>query len=213
MRKQCIVSNKDNKMNIQTVIKNKVNTTSKIELVKQLEYSSLEKGLETLEIFLNHNNINDWLQSGHYDFKYNTEQFFIKLCEVLNISKQDVELVLNKKQVLLDEIASIKSTYIFINTNFKRTTQPIFALAFCESQRRIKLNLNELIFKSDIEVKEYISEIVKNHYKETSGSIGIWGNIVSYLYHYKDNTRYIFNTDGILMENEDVFESKAILTI
>lgn len=50
-----------------------------------------------------------------------------------------------------EEIAKFRNSYIFVNTNFKRTTQPIFTLAIFESQRLIKIREEKFICKSEAE--------------------------------------------------------------
>jgi hypothetical protein len=111
------------------------------------------------------------------------------------------------------ELAKFRGCYIFVNTNFKRKGEPIFALAFCESQRNIGLNKNNLIFKSDDEIFAIISAIVKEHYEQSNGKAGIWGNIVNYVYHHSDGETYIFDTNGNQIESYEVVESRASLRL
>ncbi len=192
-------------------ITNKLNTTSKEKIVKQMGYNSTKKGLDTLESFLAHKDLYSWLHSGHYDLKYNTKGFLEKLCKVLDISDEDVRKELEYQEVLHVEIDKFKDTYIFVNTNFKRTTQPIFALAFCEHLRRFKLPVDELVFKTDMEILEVVSLHVQNHYKASDGEIGIWGSVVNYAFHLNEHTTYIFGKDGTIEKLSKIDESKAEL--
>ncbi len=111
------------------------------------------------------------------------------------------------------ELRKFKDSYIFVNTDFKRKGEPIFALAFCESQRNVIFNKEDLIFKSDEEVLNLISDIVKQHFIETKGNIGIWGDIVSYVYHHRNGETYVFDKNGLLRDDEKVIESKAVLSL
>ena len=111
------------------------------------------------------------------------------------------------------ELEKFKDSYIFVNTNFKRKSEPIFALAFCEARRNIGLNKTGLIFKTDKEIFQIISKVIKEHYIDSDGNIGIWGDIANYVYHHSDGESYIFDIDGNLIKNEIVLESKAILII
>jgi len=72
---------------------------------------------------------------------------------------------------LQEEICKFKRCYIFVNTNFKRKNEPIFALAFMESGRRISIPKEQFAFKSDDEIFELVSKIVKKHYKENEGKL------------------------------------------
>ena len=107
------------------------------------------------------------------------------------------------------EREKFKECYIFVNTNFKRKSEPIFALAFCEYKRHISLPKNDLIFKTDQEIFEIISDIVKQHYISSSGAIALWGKIENYNYHHKDGNSYIFDINGNVIANKKIIESKA----
>jgi len=111
------------------------------------------------------------------------------------------------------ELLKFKDSYIFINTNFRRKSQPIFALAFCEGQRNIALDKNNLIFKSDKEVFQIISDTIKNHYISTNGKIGIWGNVVNYAYHHNDGKVYVFDKYGNQIDSKPIVESRASLRL
>ena len=111
------------------------------------------------------------------------------------------------------ELRKFRDSYIFVNTNFKRKGEPIFVLAFCERQRNVAFNKNDLLFKSDEEVFNLISAIVNQHFIETKGNIGIWGNIVNYAYHHSDSETYVFDKDGSLLDDENIIETKAVLSL
>lgn len=111
------------------------------------------------------------------------------------------------------ELSCFSGCYIFVNTNFKRKSEPIFALAFCEGRRRLALDKPKLIFKSDEEVFEIIGEFVKEHYIQEDADAGIWGKIVNYVYHHKDGQTYVFDKDGELLEDVKVQESRARLSL
>jgi hypothetical protein len=94
------------------------------------------------------------------------------------------------------ESQRFKNSFLFINTDFKRTTQPIFILAFCESQRRVRLDLERLLFKSDDEILQIVSQFVKDDFYTSDAKAGVWGKIVSYIWNHRDEETYIFHTDG-----------------
>ncbi len=113
----------------------------------------------------------------------------------------------------IDELEKFQDSYIFVYTNFKRKTEPIFALAFCEGQRKVSFDKNELLFKSDKEILDIISLNIKKHYKVSDGSIGIWGKIISYTWHHKDSKTYTFYPDGSFEQSCDYVEPRATLSI
>jgi hypothetical protein len=188
-------------MNIQNALKNKLQFSSKEQIAQKLEYSSTAKGIQAIDAFLDSKNLYVWLHSGYYDFKYTAEGFLKKLCLILDIPYDELSIELQQLSI---EVQQLSSNYIFVNTNFKRTTEPIFALAFLESKRRLKVPTKDL---------EVVSKIVRQHYIENNGVLNIWGKIKNYVFHSANKT-YIFDTDGNLVESDDdISESKATLTL
>lgn len=194
------------------LIKEKINLYNKDDLSKKLGYSNKVKFEETLNKFLQFSDLNQWFEKGHYDLVNNAEDFFIKLSKALDIEDSLIDKELKVIEHYKQEIEKFKGSYIFVNTNFKRKNEPIFALAFCENQRRISLyKIENLLFKTMDEIFEILSKEIKKHYLENSDKLGIWGKIVSYQVHIFD-TIYIFDTNGNLKSNDViVFENKATL--
>ncbi len=187
---------------------------SSIEVIaKQLGYNSTKTASKTIQSFLDTKNIYDWLNNAHYDLKYTSIGFFNKLCHIYKIDEEDINNELQEYEKIKAEIKKHQYSSIFVNTNFKRKNEPIFALAFLESKRNIRLDTDILLFKTDDEILDLVSEVVKQHYVKNSGGLAIWGNIVNYVYHNSDNKRYIFNTQGIAIKDVDVCETKATLTL
>ena len=111
------------------------------------------------------------------------------------------------------EQRKFQSAYIFVNTDFKRRGESIFVLACSEYARRVEFDKNLLYFKSDDEILEIISSIVKEHFLHTNGKVPIWGNVLSYTYYDQDAETYLFSTDGSY-EKKDVDEVlRATLSI
>ncbi len=132
----------------------------------------------------------------------------MKIPQVPRVKTQD-ELALEVEKERL------KHSYLFIDTNFKRKSEPIFALAFMEHKRRVSYkNIGDLYFKSDDEILKIVSQFVKEDYFTCNGSIKLWGNIVSYNWHHIDGKVYIFDKNGnYKLNNNKVNESKATLSI
>jgi tRNA/tmRNA/rRNA uracil-C5-methylase (TrmA/RlmC/RlmD family) len=195
-------------------IKEKLKSQDKPQLSKALGYNNQKNFEKTLEHFLNCSTLHEWLESGNYDFVNQTQEFFTKLAKELNIDEQLIKESLEKENSYIKETERFKDSYIFVNTNFRRTTQPIFILAFCESTRNLRLyKAEELFFKSTEEILEILSKRIQEHYKENKGELVIWGKIVNYQVHLEGKT-YIFDINGNLQKNTyPVFESKATLSL
>jgi len=197
-------------MNIMNLIKQVIVSKGKENVAKVIGYT---KALQTLDKFLQRDSIFEWIHNGEYDLTYSSKEFFIKLCKVLDISDEIVQAELKQIEKKDDELRKYQNVYIFVNTNFKRVSQPIFALAVMEGRRRIIPKKEDLIFKTDKEVLEVISNIVKNHFKKTQGKLPLWGNIVNYVYHHSDGKVYIFSPDGTLNKGGEYVEGIATLHI
>lgn len=193
-------------------IKEKLKLQNKTSLARELGYASLIKFENTLNKFFGISSLYEWFQCGHYDLVNNAKDFFIKLSKALKIDENTINNEIKNITLYNHEVEKFKDSYIFVNTNFKRKNEPIFALALCENQRRISLYKNEnLLFKSLDEIIEILSIEIKKHYLQNSDNLGIWGKIVSYQVHLFD-TIYILDTNGNLRSNDViVFESKATL--
>ncbi|MDN5069891.1 hypothetical protein O8C76_02465 [Aliarcobacter butzleri] len=193
-------------------IKEKIKLQNKTLLAKELGYSSQIKFEKTLNKFLEISTLYEWFQCGHYDLVNTAQDFFIKLSRALKIDENTINNEIKNISLYKHEVEKFKDSYIFVNTNFKRKNEPIFALALCENQRRISLYKNEnLLFKSIDEILEILSKEIKEHYLGNSDKLGIWGKIVSYQVHLFDKI-YVFDTSGSLKSNDEItFENRAVL--
>ena len=193
-------------------IKEKIKLQNKTLLTKELGYSNLTKFEKTLNKFLQFENLYQWFEKGHYDLVNTAEDFFIKLSKALKIDENTINNEIKNITLYKHEVEKFKDSYIFVNTNFKRKNEPIFALALCENQRRISLyKIENLLFKTMDEIFEILSKEIKKHYLQNKGTLKIWGKINSYQIHLFGKI-YVFNINGNLKSNDViVFENKATL--
>ena len=199
-------------MTLLNTIKEKAATFPNDEILKKMGYHNKEAGKQRLDSLLKSYNLYDWLKAGGFDMKYSSEAFLKKLIEVLGIENADADKEIEEYRGRMDAISKMAHPYIYIDTHFRRQSQPIFVLAFMEGKRRIKIDKEELYGKSLEEVLESISLIIRNHYEESGGSLPVWGKIYTYAYHHTDGSSYIFDTDGKVQDDtEEICESKAEL--
>ena len=201
-------------MNLFHTIKQTLEQTNHDEVLRSMRYNNLKKGHQTLKQFLDTGDIYLWLKKGAYDLKYNSEQFLKQLLKALNLTSAGEEK-LKQYSNRLDAINAMRNTpYIYIDTHFKRESQPIFVLAFMEGKRNIIIDKELLVFKDEKEIFETIGKIVKNHYITSNGKLPLWGGILTYVYHSTDGKKFIFNTDGRLSQNHsNIMESRAKIRI
>ena len=201
-------------MTLHKQITQKLEQVSHDELLRTMGYHNLKIGHKTLQKFLDTDTIYLWLKKGNFDMKYSSEKFLQHLLETLDLTSiGEDELKQHKRH--LDAIAAMRNTpYVFIDTHFKRESQPIFVLACMEGKRNIKIDKELLVYKNEMEILEEIGKIIQQHYLAHEGRLDLWGEIYTYVYHHSDGNKYIFNPDGTLLEDhEDIPESKAELRI
>ena len=195
-------------------IKEKIKLHNKTLIAKELGYSNSTKFEITLNKFLQFSTLYEWFQCGHYDLVNTAEDFFIKLSKALKIDEDTINNEIENITLYKKEIEKFKDSYIFVNTNFKRKNEPIFALALCENQRRISLyKIENLLFKTIDEIFEILSKEIKEHYLQNEATLKIWGKINFYQVHLFGKI-YIFDTNGNLQINDEIVcENMAVLKI
>ena len=104
-------------------------------------------------------------------------------------------------------------SFVFIDTEFKRSSEPVFVLAACDYKRYINFDI-DLRAKPLHEQITHIQKIIRQHYIDTDGDIGIWGAIKRYVFFYNEGEKVALTTDGaILNPPDDVRIGKATLSV
>ena len=153
------------------------------------------------------------LNSGAFDFKYSNDQFLTALCNVLGIDVID-----HKQQLdaIHDEYTDRRERYkahVFIDTNFKRQSQTLISLACLHGQRFIQLPY-EIRIKPLFEQVDYVQSLVKKHYKDNDGEIGIWGDIQKYVFFYAPDSKLALTPDGAILDEPEVVNiSRATVSV
>ena len=182
-------------------IKKRVQSSSLKQITKELEYNSTLKAEKIIHKFLSSKDLYSWLHSGYYDFKYTPELFLRKICKIFQLNYKNIEDELHKQKLYYNEVKRVKNNFIFVNTNFKRKNEPIFALACLEHRRRVHLHVKNVVFKNIEQILQIVAKQVRQHYKETQGKLNIWGEIVNYVY-YHENEIFTFDTHGEIIKNQ-----------
>jgi len=181
----------------------KLQTKDIAKTVTKLGYkASNTKVSQVLKDLLNAPNIACYLNKSYYDFRYNPRTLLLALCEVLDISKIDYLVTIEEYEDRKKRLKALKNPYIFVDTNFKRKNEPIIALSFIESKRRMKLDKEFFFDKSKSELDTYIAEIITSHYKKSSGKLPLWGNIRTYIYYDTNGKKTVYNSQGKIIEDD-----------
>lgn len=108
--------------------------------------------------------------------------------------QRDVRIrkIFSKRNIHYDLV--VFSPYIFIETGFKRASQPVFVLAMLENRRRIHV-LPER--RDDL---DHIRQLVVEHDQSYQGHLELWGRVECYRYHNGRGRVYQVWPDGRLLE-------------
>ena len=200
-------------MDIFTTIQKKVKESDRKTLIKKLGYCSEEKGDYALNELMSHDTLLSWHQRVFYDKKYTSEELVEKLAEIFMLDGDEIKKAYEEVEEYSRELDRCCKSYIFVNTNFRRKGETIVSLALTSGLRYVKFNRNAIVFKKIEEVLDIVRQLIKKHYKESGGKLDMWGIIADYKYHHYDGREYIFDTEGNLLPDKEIFEPKATLEI
>lgn len=181
--------------------------TNKEKFCKKVGYNNIKPCIEKLE-FLEKHGIEKYLQEKHeYDFVLGSELLLKKAIEVFG-DEEDLKLFNDIRERL-----SRKPGHLFIETGFKRRSQPIFVLAAMEGRRNILIDRYK--FNNKKEELEAVRNFVKKHCKEKKGEIELWGKIKFYVYSSEwFDKKILIDCDGNIIGEVDRYSySRAVMSI
>ena len=181
--------------------------SDKKALSKALGYAREKNFSSALADLQRANSLDEFISKGHFDWSHSSKTLILALSEHFGLNINDE---LNAAKIRYDERAKFRGSYIYIDTNFKRFNEPIFALAMAQYLRYISLTpfLDELCFKALDEQLNIISKVVKDYYHKTK-SLPIFGEITGFKLCFLGKN-YALDTDGNFIQKE-IFESVATL--
>lgn len=145
------------------------------------------------------------LESSDFDFKYSNAKYILKLTEICDLNTNDAEEYIQYSKNKLRDLHNSFKPYLFVETGFRRTTQPIFLLAAVESFRYVKLPI-DFIELQPLDQLNYLHDLIDEHMSKTQGSLQIWGNILSYFYVYDKGCALEITPTGKIVKNHFDFE-------
>ncbi|GEM_PF-1134637 len=192
-----------------------VKETDRKELLRSLGYHDLQKGKKVLRAFQGAGSLRNWLAKGHYDFVHSSESFVKKLASLAGVDPNVIDRSINTEAKRRAILSQLLPPYIFVDTRFRRKNEPIFALAFMEGKRRIALDKEAVYDRSLRETLQEVSQIIREHYRNTGGKLNLWGKIHEYRYHHLDGRTFRFDTEGRLVEelSRNLDEGGAVLSV
>lgn len=152
------------------------------------------------------------LETSAYDYRYSGQEFVAKLCEQLSIDASFAAAEIARISAQLSARKLAFPGFLFVETYFRRTSQPIFVLAALESRRRIYIEaaIRDLALEDQI---PRLKPIIEQHYQQHAGLLPLWGRIAEYKYVYAKDRQLIFDTTGKLVEeSQRCLSSQASLS-
>lgn len=180
----------------------------KLLLCEKLGYqASNSKALKRLNEVLS--DVHLGLALSNFDNKYSTIEYVNALCETLSIENYKHQLAPLRELARYCLFGFAPS--IFVDTDFKRSSQPIFILAVLESSRNISFECKQALEPLDQQILT-VQQWIVEHYKANEGKMLIWGDIQRYAYFYAEGRKLIFSNEGKLLDDIEVNISRARIT-
>jgi len=197
-------------MSLQKLFKERLDAHSPEAISKLLGYSSVKKIMPRIESMINSRYLD--LDKGGFDLRYSTPKLISKLASVLDIPTLVCDKVIDEINAELQAKSRRFKPYIFIETNFKRTSQPVFALAVLQGNRFLAVEEVAGALSLNDQLKQ-VQEQIKAHYLREP-IIDMWGEVKQYVYYYEEDLALVFSTNGQLLQaTNEYFYSKATLSL
>ena len=110
-----------------------LNSDKKV-LSKALGYAREKNFSSALANLQRANSLDEFISKGHFDWSHSSKTLILALSEYFRLSIEDE---LNAAKIRYDERLKFRGSYIYIDTNFKRFNESLFALAMAQSLRYI----------------------------------------------------------------------------
>ena len=151
-----------------------------------------------------------FLERSSFDFKYSNEAFIKRLGTVLGLDAHwlDAQIEILKKENRAQTDAF--KPYLFVDTGFRRLSQPVFVLALLEHQRYLRFPKRfwrQPIHEQVVQAQERVRE----HMTETRGDLGLWGQVRRYVFHFSPTGYVVIDPNGQLTDEMANPPSAAVL--
>jgi len=198
-------------MYIQKLFANKLKGITYPDIARQLGYQNADNCASKIKKLLSSPYLG--LEESAYDFKYSTDEFIVKLAQLLDIPSLVVEKVIEEIQAELLRQAQKFRSYIFVETFFRREGQPVFVLVVMEGLRRINISEQIRRLSLDQQLPE-VQSLIRYHYRGTNGQMPVWGTIARYVFYYENDLVIEFSPTGKIINASRKYQAlRAELSI
>ena len=198
-------------MSLQNTLVTKLKYIEPSEVLRKIGYRNInDKTITRLENVLSDEFLG--LDKSYFDFKYSNYEFVKALCKLCDVDLNDYQNELEEKKVRATTLKYAFQPYVFVDTGFRRKSQPILALAFMEGHRHLSLPIEYKAASLEEQVK-YVKSLISEHYKNTDGHLEMWGKIKRYVFNFSENAHLVFSPDGELTDQKAVTQNTAKVTL
>jgi len=181
---------------VQVLIHQKLLKVDLKELSHSLGYRGSDKFKKRLTAMFSNEYFG--LDSSYYDFQFSSEEFVRQLCIHLSIPSLLVDKVLDEIKAELEKQKHAFKQFIFIDTDFKRKSEPIFVLAGMQNRRY--LTIDDAVALKPLDKQLYdVQKIVTTDY-QASPILELWGEVQRYAYFYQTGYIVVFSVNGEILD-------------
>ncbi len=184
-------------------------------IAMDMGYANFKKGVARLDRVLKSPDLG--MIKPEYDGLYSSEGFVRKLLNVLGLGQlMEIQDMRDLQALVADERYGYRP-WLFVDTHFKRTGQPVFVLAILEGRRRLDLpkDLKSMSLQGQLDyLKSYIADYMDS-LNAADGNASIWGKPVEFYCHLSEEHGLKLDLNGELIEDihELIRHSGAYLSL
>jgi hypothetical protein len=166
------------------------------EIAARLGYSRPGRAMKTIRDILK--DPRKVLQKGFYDFRFTATEMLEKITEIAGIDPGTARGLIKEINADIHDDQFGYRPWIFVDTPFARRNEPIFALAFMESQRRLGLpkTIKKMERAQQLAELRAVVRVHQEKLKETDGKIPCWGEPHKYVCHVNADDDIVEVTPG-----------------
>ena len=135
---------------------------------------------------------------GHFDFHYNSRQFIEALCIALDLDPNEHSKALDDIEAFLRGRNFGFKPWLQVTTDFKRSGQSLLSLGGLSRLLRISLE-GDFWALPEIEQVARAQKVLRQHMRDTGGSLMMWGKITGYRLHLAKDRAVLFAPTGMIL--------------
>ncbi|MDO8863685.1 hypothetical protein Q6D67_18485 [Haliea sp. E1-2-M8] len=198
---------------LQTCLQQRVASESVDNILRAMGYSerALVRAGKRLQAVLADPDLG--LGAGRYDFRFSSREFLRALAGAVSVDAKETDRRIDDIERELRRLRQLFKPWIFVDTQFKRSGEPIFLLAWTEYMRRLPLPEKACLLSRD-ELTRFAAKRIREHYRKTEGHLLLWGAISEYKLVVSDAEQVAMDREGNVLHGEPLrLGGSAVMTL